>query len=270
MGKANVRRIFDMVGKGHGIGSIARTLNREGVPTASKAKHWYDSYIYKILMNRACIGEFQPRILQIETVEQPGRVAHKVKRRSSAGGKGSGMETIKDIAQIIFYLSLSVSGPLAVYEYLKSRKTERQAQEFNVFNELDNRLFEYQKLALLHPDLNILEVPGINLTAKVERKQKQELIAHAMLFSLFERAYLMFRNQTALFKDQQWSGWKLFLDDLLHRESVQVAWQLSKHTFDTDFQSFMDGKIRAVAALGPAGPSPGQEGVSSRPKKGSG
>jgi hypothetical protein len=60
----------------------------------------------------------------------------------------------------------------------------------------------------------------------------------------------MFKNQTALFKHKQWSGWKLFLDDLLHRESVQTAWQSSKHTFDTDFQSFMDGKIREVVALG--------------------
>jgi len=57
-------------------------------------------------------------------------------------------------------------------------------------------------------------------------------------------AGILIENQTALFKDKQWSGWKLFLDDLLHRESVQAAWQLSKHTFDTDFQSFMDDKIR--------------------------
>jgi DNA invertase Pin-like site-specific DNA recombinase len=82
---ATVRGIFEMAVKGHGIGSIAKTLNREGVPTISKAKHWYDSYIYKILKNRACIGEFQPRILQIETVEQPGRVAHKIKRFQPIG-----------------------------------------------------------------------------------------------------------------------------------------------------------------------------------------
>jgi hypothetical protein len=166
------------------------------------------------------------------------------------------METIKDIAQIIFYLSLSVSGPLAVYEYLKARRTERQAQEFKVYNELDNRLFEYQKLALMHPDLDILDLPGKNRPSGADRKQKQELIAHAMLFSLFERAYLMFKNQTVWFKDKQWSGWKLFLDDLLHRESVQAAWKLSKHTFDTDFQTFMEGTIRDVAPGSPeASPS---------------
>ncbi len=163
------------------------------------------------------------------------------------------METIKDIAQIIFYLSFSISGPLALYEYLKARRTERQAQEFKVYNELDNRLFEYQKLALMHPDLDILDLPGKTPASGVDRKHKQELIAHAILFSLFERAYLMFKNQTALFKHKQWSGWKLFLDDLLHRESVQAAWQRSKHTFDTDFQTFMDRKIREVAAPGSPG-----------------
>jgi hypothetical protein len=50
----------------------------------------------------------------------------------------------------------------------------------------------------------------------------------------------------------------LFLDELLHRESVQTAWQLSKHTFDTDFQTFMDSKILAVAARDSPGPPPVQ------------
>ncbi len=76
---ATVRRIFDMAVNGHGIGNIAKTLNREGVPTISKAANWHDSYIYKILVNRACIGEFQPRILTIEKVEQAGMPTRKVK-----------------------------------------------------------------------------------------------------------------------------------------------------------------------------------------------
>lgn len=158
------------------------------------------------------------------------------------------METFKDIAQIIFYLSLSISGPLAVYQYLKASWMERQAQEHTVYNELDNRLFEYQKLALQHPDLDILDLPDHHPARLVDKKRKQELIAYAMLFSLFERAYLMFINQTTLFKDKQWSGWKLFIDDLLHRKGVQAAWHLSKSTYDTDFQLFMDKKIREDSA----------------------
>jgi hypothetical protein len=177
------------------------------------------------------------------------------------------VETLKDIAQIIFYLSLSVSGPLAVYEYLKARKVDRLAREYEVFNELDNRLFEYQKLALLHPDLDILDLPGKFCAPGVDQKQKQELIAYSMLFSLFQRAFLMFKDQTVLFQDKQWTGWKLLLEDLLPREPFQAAWNMSKHTFDKDFQSFMDRKIQEAAVLGSPEASSNRAGDSSCPKK---
>jgi hypothetical protein len=68
------------------------------------------------------------------------------------------------------------------------------------------------------------------------------------LFSLFERSYLMFSNQADMFRQRQWSGWKHFLDDFIRRESVRTAWELSKETYDTDFQKFMDRKIAAVLA----------------------
>jgi hypothetical protein len=54
-------------------------------------------------------------------------------------GRGGEVETIKDIAQILFYVSLSVSGPLAVIEYLKSKKSDRRAQEHKIYDELDTR-----------------------------------------------------------------------------------------------------------------------------------
>ena len=69
---AVVRRIFDLAAAGYGIGSIAKLFNREGVPPISKSKHWYDSYVYKVLVNRAAFGEFQPRVLRIDKVAVPG------------------------------------------------------------------------------------------------------------------------------------------------------------------------------------------------------
>jgi hypothetical protein len=79
------------------------------------------------------------------------------------------------------------------------------------------------------------------------------MVAYAILFSLFERAFLMFSLQTELFRNKQWSGWKFFLNDMIRRESVRTAWQLSKETYDTDFQKFMDRKIAELLAK----PSPG-------------
>lgn len=161
------------------------------------------------------------------------------------------METVKDVAQIVYYLTLSVAGPLALIEYFKALKRDRLANEYKVYDELNNRFFEYQKIALEYYDLDILDVPNNDPSLAFDKKRKQEMVAYAILFSLFERAFLMFSQQTEAFLLRQWSGWKHFLDDFIRRETVRTAWQLSKGTYDTSFQNFMDGKIAAIQAAPP-------------------
>ncbi len=161
------------------------------------------------------------------------------------------MENVKDIAQIIYYITLSIAGPLALMEYFKAKKRDRLLKEYNTYHELDNRFFDYQKLALEYYDLDILDVPNNDPSLAFDKKRKQEMVAHSILFSLFQRAYLMFRNQAEIFKDKQWSGWKLFLNVFIRRESVRAAWELSKTTYDTEFQAFMDAKIAAISPKQP-------------------
>jgi hypothetical protein len=163
------------------------------------------------------------------------------------------MQTVTDICQIIYYIAMSIAGPLAVIAYIKVKKTERLEKEYQTYDELDSRFFEYQKLALEYYDLDMLDVPNNDPSLAFDKKRKQELVAHAILFSLFERAFLMFSNQADRFRQRQWSGWKHFLNDFLRRENVRTAWELSKNTYDTDFQSFMDRKIATVLSR----PSPG-------------
>jgi hypothetical protein len=153
------------------------------------------------------------------------------------------MQTIVMLAQITYYLAMSIAGPLAVMAYLKAKKTERLEKEYQTYDELDNRFFEYQKLALEYYDLDILDVPNNDPSLAFDKKRKQEMVAYSILFSLFERSYLMFSNQTDVFRKRQWSGWKRFLNNFIRRECVRTAWELSKDTYDTDFQSFMDSKI---------------------------
>src|SRR6476646_468808 len=156
------------------------------------------------------------------------------------------METVKDLAQILYYVTLSVAGPLALIEYFKAKKRDRLANEYKVYDELNNRFFEYQKIALEYYDLDILDVPNGDPSLSFDKKRKQEMVAYAILFSLFERAYLMFSHQAESFQLRQWSGWKHYLDDFIRRESVRTAWQLSKGTYDTEFQKFMDERIAEI------------------------
>src|SRR5438067_3099362 len=164
------------------------------------------------------------------------------------------METVKSLAQILYYLALSIAGPLALIAYLKARKSDREEREYKTYDELDNRFFEYQKLALEYYDLDILDVPNNDPSLSFDKKRKQEMVAYSILFSLFERAYLMFHHQTEAFQLRQWSGWKHFLNDFIRRESVRTAWQLSQGTYDTGFQQFMDEKIAAIQS--PPSPQP--------------
>ena len=170
------------------------------------------------------------------------------------------METVKNVAQIVYYFALSIAGPLALIVYLVGRKSDRLEREYKTYDELDNRFFEYQKLALEYYDLDILDVPNSDPSLSFDKKRKQEMVAYAILFSLFERAFLMFRNQADAFRNRQWSGWKHFLNDFLCRQNVRTAWRLSKATYDTEFQTFMDGKIADLmprtALVSPAPPLP--------------
>lgn len=60
-GKANaVRRIFGLAAEGHGISSITKKLNAEGVTPIARAGYWARSYVAKLLTNRAVVGEYQP------------------------------------------------------------------------------------------------------------------------------------------------------------------------------------------------------------------
>jgi hypothetical protein len=156
------------------------------------------------------------------------------------------VETVTNICQIIYYIAMSIAGPLALIAYVKVKKTEQLEKEYKTYDELDNRFFEYQKLALEYYDLDILDVSNNDPSLAFDKKRKQEMVAYAILFSLFERAYLMFSNQADVFRQRQWSGWKHFLNDFLRRENVRTAWEASKATYDTDFQSFMDRKIATV------------------------
>ena len=66
----------------------------------------------------------------------------------------------------------------------------------------------------------------------------------------------MFHHQAESFQLRQWSGWKHFLDDFIRRESVRTAWQLSRGTYDTDFQKFMDAKIAEIQSVPAPRPAP--------------
>jgi DNA invertase Pin-like site-specific DNA recombinase len=107
-----VRQIFRDTAEGIGMYSIASRLNKAGTATFGGPNGWHQSYIAKILANRAVLGEFQPharldgkRVPDGQPVEgyYPAIVeedlffqAHlgKSQRRGTAGRKGTGFANL--------------------------------------------------------------------------------------------------------------------------------------------------------------------------------
>lgn len=69
-----IKRIFKLSFNGMGHGSIAKTLNLEGVKNFAKHTNWQPSYVAKILSNRAVIGEYQPFTWRSQENEETGEI----------------------------------------------------------------------------------------------------------------------------------------------------------------------------------------------------
>jgi DNA invertase Pin-like site-specific DNA recombinase len=63
-----VREIFTLTRDGYGTYSLSQRLNKRGIKPWSKRKNavWRESYIKKILMSRAVLGEFQPHTQHVD------------------------------------------------------------------------------------------------------------------------------------------------------------------------------------------------------------
>lgn len=61
---AIVRRVFADAIAGIGAYTITRRLNEEGVTPFGRSKKWQMSSIHKMIMGRAVLGEFQPRVME--------------------------------------------------------------------------------------------------------------------------------------------------------------------------------------------------------------
>jgi DNA invertase Pin-like site-specific DNA recombinase len=57
---ALVRRVYDLAVSGQGVARIVRTLTEDGTPPLTRGQAWSRTTVYRLLTNRAVLGEYQP------------------------------------------------------------------------------------------------------------------------------------------------------------------------------------------------------------------
>lgn len=104
---------------------------------------------------------------------------------------------------------------------------------------MDEKYLEYQDLCIRYPYLDIFDVPDSHPIELNEKQKKEELIAFTMLISIFERAFLMYHDQSSDLKSKQWSGWNEYIKSYCERKNFRIAWKICGSSFDSDFQEFV-------------------------------
>ena len=149
------------------------------------------------------------------------------------------LDYIDATSKIIVILGL----PLAFLQYQRTKRKEKRDREYGTYNALDEKYLEFQKLCLDYTHLDIFDIPDDNPVLLNQEQKKQELIIFTMLFSIFERAYLLYSDQYSNIKKRQWIGWDSYIKSFCKRENFLNAWNISGETFDTKFETYMNNTI---------------------------
>src|SRR5262249_27221806 len=125
---------------------------------------------------------------------------------------------------------------------------EKILREREVYDAIDDHWVEYMRICLDHPGLDVFDVP-IEKPRKLQpNEERQELIILTMLFDLFERTYLFYRDVSKDLEINQWAAWEKYITSYIERPNVRAAWEKSGDSFDARFKAYLDKVVRDSAA----------------------
>lgn len=159
----------------------------------------------------------------------------------------------KDIFELLSYVTVALGFPAAIYQYRLSKLREQADREYGTYNALDEKYLEFQARCFEHPELDIFDIPDENPKPLGEEQRKQELVAFTMLISVFERAFLMYHDQSNKVKAAQWTGWDEYIRSYCARDNFRNAWEVSGETFDRNFENYVE-EIMERSQLNAASP----------------
>ncbi len=146
---------------------------------------------------------------------------------------------IKDFFELLSYVAFSLGIPAALFEYARENRQDRREREQEIYDSLDEGFIEFQKLCLQYPYLDIADIPDERPIQLTPAQQKEEYTALLVLFSLFERAYLMQQDSPTPATRAQWYGWDKAIHQYFQRANVVQAWRNVGEWFDPRFEAYI-------------------------------
>ncbi|MBN2152677.1 MAG: hypothetical protein JW839_14595 [Candidatus Lokiarchaeota archaeon] len=156
------------------------------------------------------------------------------------------LEETRNMLETTSYVVIIFSIPVGLLEYYNNNKRERRDREYGTYDALNQKYADFQMFCFEHPYLDIFDVKDEHPKELDETQQKEEMIAFIMLYKIFERAFLMYRDQSSEIKKKQWKGWDAYIRDYLARPNFQRHLNKIIGQYDVDFDKYILGIVRGL------------------------
>jgi len=157
------------------------------------------------------------------------------------------LDALQQILQIVSSIISILGVPAAIYVYYSTKRREQRDREYGTYNALDEKYLQYLELCLAHWDLDVFEIPLPAQKKKVTLEQeRKEQIIFAILVSILERAYLMYKDQSSEVKKAQFSGWESYMRIWCARKRFRQIWNhpgFDAQSYDEGFYKHMNAMM---------------------------
>lgn len=145
-----------------------------------------------------------------------------------------------ELAQVVLVIVTTFAIFPTLYGLLRQRRTERERQDFESYNQMADKWSEFLGLCLRYPDLGITPLALREDTAM----QPPLLLLYSALIQLLNRAYVTYAKASPEIREERYiRGWEDYLIGLLHNKEFREAWDLLGYYYDPEFAAYVERLI---------------------------
>ena len=171
--------------------------------------------------------------------------------------RGSWFQNKKVIAilDVIKTLIIICGVPVGIYTYATNKIKERREAEWIAYEKMDDRYWTYERLAMDYPSLAVSDVHASNPELAKLAKPREQLTAEEriherqlmfMLIAMYERAFILYSNQSTELKANQWAGWENGLKRWCKSPAFKEAWRQIGEDFDRQYQAHVNKELSGL------------------------
>ena len=152
---------------------------------------------------------------------------------------------ISETFQVLANISTALGIPFAIYLFYQDRKRESIEREYIAYDSLDLNYIDYLKLCLDNPELDVFDIPLNKGEEAFSEQERREIIMFGILFSILERAFFMYEDESTGIKIRRRGQWeKYIINNWIPRENFRRMWRIQGEGYYTNFVRWMNSLIR--------------------------